>query len=384
MERLRILNAVAEALNSAPDAQQALARTLSLVTDFLGLKTGWVWLLDAETGQFYSATAQNLPPYLQEPVRMTGSSCWCLSLFRAGKLTPTNVDLIECSRLHPAVRENAAGETLGLCYHASIPLYFQDRPLGVMNVAAPAWRELSADELSLLSTIAYQAGIAVERARLAEESLRLARAEERSRFAREIHDTLAQDLTAILLHLESALKNVDPHPERAKERIRQALETAQGSLEEARRSVMNLRAAPLAGRSLKEALNALSRAFTSDTGIRAFLRIADVPSLSLRTEAELFRIVQEALANVRRHSNATEVRIVLQSIEERIELTIEDDGQGFDPQAVPARSQGIVGMRERAALLNGTLHLTGPPGGGVKIAVSIPLTEATHDSSPDR
>src|SRR5947199_8143300 len=120
---LTILNAIAEALNSAPDVQQALERTLALVADLLGLRTGWVWLLDRETGQFYSAAAQNLPPYLQEPVRMTGKSCWCLSLLREGRLTPTNIDLIECSRLQPAVAADDAEATSGLRYHASIPLY---------------------------------------------------------------------------------------------------------------------------------------------------------------------------------------------------------------------------------------------------------------------
>src|SRR5438105_9659253 len=82
---LRILNAIAEALNSAPDVQQALTRTLGLVAELLGLRTGWVWLLDPETQQFYSAAAQELPPYLKEPVRMTGSSCWCIRLFQQGK-----------------------------------------------------------------------------------------------------------------------------------------------------------------------------------------------------------------------------------------------------------------------------------------------------------
>ena len=73
---LTILNAIAEALNSSIRVDEALARTLSLVASLLDLRTGWVWLLDPETGHFYSAAAQNLPPYLQEPVRMTGRKCW--------------------------------------------------------------------------------------------------------------------------------------------------------------------------------------------------------------------------------------------------------------------------------------------------------------------
>ena len=84
---LAVLNAIATALNSSVDVHQALARTLALVADLLGLRTGWVWLLDPETDQFYLAAAQNLPPYLQEPVRMSGR--WCL-LHRS--LSPGRVD----------------------------------------------------------------------------------------------------------------------------------------------------------------------------------------------------------------------------------------------------------------------------------------------------
>jgi two-component system NarL family sensor kinase len=104
---LKILNAIAEALSSAPDVQRALDRTLAAVTGLLGLRTGWVWLLDPDSGQFCHAASLNLPPYLREPVRMTGKSCWCFDAFRDGELTPKNIDVLECSRLRPAVRASA-------------------------------------------------------------------------------------------------------------------------------------------------------------------------------------------------------------------------------------------------------------------------------------
>ena len=116
IRELRILNAIAEALNSSPDVQQALERTLGLVADLLGLRTGWVWLRDAETGQFYNAAARNLPPYLQAPVRMTGHQCWCIEEFNEGALTPKNIDVLECSRLRPAVQRHATDLTHGLAY----------------------------------------------------------------------------------------------------------------------------------------------------------------------------------------------------------------------------------------------------------------------------
>src|SRR5260370_33088234 len=100
---LEIVGAIAEALNSSPTVQEALDRTLALVTNLLGLQTGWVWLVDPDTGHIYSAAARNLPPYLQEPVRMTGSWCLCIQEFRNGSPTPRNAHATESYRFRPAV-----------------------------------------------------------------------------------------------------------------------------------------------------------------------------------------------------------------------------------------------------------------------------------------
>jgi two-component system NarL family sensor kinase len=371
---LHILNAIAEALNSASDVQQALTRTLALVADLLGLRTGWVWLLDAETGQFYNAAAQNLPPYLREPVRMAGRSCWCLDNFREGKLTPENIDVMTCSRLRAAVEADELDAIQGLRCHASIPLYFQEKPLGIMNVTGPDGRELTPAELRLLSTIAYQVGIAIERARLAEERSRLARAEERARMAREIHDTLAQGLTAIALHIEGALPHLETDPGRARERLRRALTMTRESLEEARRSVQNLRAAPLTDQPLAGALNALARAFTSETGVRVHVRILGEQALPLRVEAEFYRIAQEALTNAIRHAQATEVALALKVHADTARLVVHDNGRGFDPRRVPADRHGIVGMRERARLLGGSLRIESRQGRGTTVSIGLSLT----------
>jgi two-component system NarL family sensor kinase len=327
-----ILPAIGDALNRSPDVRQALERTLALLAEHLGLQTGWIWLLDPETRQFYLAAAQNLPPFLLEPVRMCGP-CLCNELFRTGKLSPSNVEMLECTRLSAGFGQVREG-TLGLRFHASIPLYFQDEPLGIINVTGPSWRELDADELCLLSTIACHVGVAVERARLAEESSRLARAEERTRIAREIHDTLAQGLTAIGLDIEGALHQIEASPERARERLQRALLTARESLEEARRSVLDLRTAPLAGRPLAEALAALARQFTSDTGVRVHVKSRGDESLPLRIEADLYRIATEALTNVRKHAHASLVEVALQPSEHEIQLSIHDDGRGFDRREI--------------------------------------------------
>jgi two-component system NarL family sensor kinase len=368
---LEIVGAIAEALNSSPSVQQALDRTLELVTDLLGLQTGWVWLVDRETGHIYSAAARNLPPYLQEPVRMSGSWCLCIDEFREGSLTPKNVDVMECSRLRPAVRARQTDLTHGLAHHASIPLSFQDKPLGIMNITAPAMRRLTREELRLLGTIGLQVGVAIERARLAEESAILARADERTRLARDIHDTLAQGLTALTLQIETALREVGRDPDRVRERLEKALATARANLDEARRSVTNLRDGATPGKPLAQALAALVREFTSESGIRVIFDSGGRCALPPSIEGEIYRIAQQALTNVRQHAQAKTVRVALACTRRRTSLTIEDDGVGFDARRVPADRHGIVGMRERARVAGGALRITSRTGKGTRVVVKV-------------
>ncbi len=367
---LEIVGAIADALNSSPTVQEALDRTLALVTDLLGLQTGWIWLTDRETGHIYSAAARNLPPYLQEPVRMTGSWCLCIEEFRNGSLTPRNVDVMECSRLRPAVRARQTNLTHGLAHHASVPLSFQGKPLGIMNITAPAMRRLTKDELRLLGTIGLQVGVAIERARLAEESAGLARADERTRLAREIHDTLAQGLTAIALQIETAIEHVGRDPKRVRERLEKALATARENLDEARRSVTNLRAGALAGKPLAQALAALLREFTSESGIRVTLETRGACVLTLPVEAELYRIAEQALANVQQHASAKHVVVSLVCTKRKTKLTIEDDGVGFDPRHVASDRHGIEGMRERARIAEASMRITSKRGQGTRIVVT--------------
>jgi len=356
---LEIIATVAETLNSAPDVQTALERTLELIARELDLDTGWVWLVDPETGHVYSAAARNLPPYLQEPVRMTGSSCWCIEQFRAGELDASNVDVMGCSRLRPAVNARRDDLTRGIAHHASVPLYFQDKPLGIMNVTAQEMRRLSARELRLLSMIGFQLGVAIERARLADESATHARADERTRLAREIHDTIAQSLTAIALEIEAG-------------RSEQALRITRATLDEARRSVMNLRAEPLAGKPLAQALALLVREFTSQSGIRVSLDTAAACALPLAVEAELYRIAEQALANVRRHAHAKTVRLTLGCTKRAVSMTIEDDGVGFSTRRIADDRHGVRGMRERARLAGGALRVVSRAGLGTRIVARIP------------
>ena len=149
--------------------------------------------------------------------------------------------------------------TDGLRYHASIPLYAHSKKVGVLNVGSVEWRELSTEDLRLLNTVGDLTSIAIERARLYEKSVETGAADERLRLAREIHDTLGQNLAAILMRLETldALLESDTDREKLSATVRDAMAMARGNLEDARRAVLDLRAAPLENLTLAEALEAL-------------------------------------------------------------------------------------------------------------------------------
>jgi two-component system NarL family sensor kinase len=370
---LSILNTIAEALNHEVDLSQSLETTLAKVTELFDLQTGWIWLLREETGKPYLAVAHNLPPALANAPRRMEGTCYCLDEYEAGDMSgAANVSVMICSRLKWLV-----DGTDGLRYHASIPLYAHGKPLGVLNVASTGWRELSPDDLRLLYTVGDLLSIAIERTRLFAKSAQFGAAEERNRLAREIHDTLAQGLAAIALQLETAdaLLDSGTNMDRAQKAVNQALSLARANLEEARRSVLDLRAAPLEGRTLADALAVLVKEYNTKWNLRIkFQLVGENRALPIRIDAGLYRIAQEALTNVIRHANAKRIKVELTITETTVTLIVQDDGRGFDPDQVPRGHYGIIGMNERARLLGGTLHLESTLGSGTRLAINLKIS----------
>ena len=373
---LSILNTIAEALNREVDLSGALQVSLAQVAHLLDLQAGWIWLLREDTGESYLAATLNLPPALANaPQRMEGT-CYCLDTFRAGDLDgAANVNVVTCSRL-----KSLADGTGGLRYHASIPLYAHGKQLGVLNVASPDWRQLSAADLRLLYTVGDLVSIAVERARLFARQAEFGATVERNRLAREIHDTLAQGLAAITMQLETAdaLLEADAGPAQARPAVNQALNLARANLEEARRSVLDLRAAPLEGRTLAQALAALADEESAKGAVPVrFHTTGGSRPLPNRVEAGLYRIAQEAVTNALRHASARAIRVKLLAQPAHVRLVVADDGRGFDASSLPAGRYGLAGISERAHLLGGQLTLQTSPGQGTRLEIVVPLGE-TH------
>lgn len=370
---LSILNTIAEALNREVDLLRALSVALGHVATLLDLHTGWIFLVDEDTGETYLAATQDLPPVLVQHPRLMQNTCYCLDTYLAGDMGgAANVNVITCTRLKGLV-----DGTDGLRYHASIPLYARGKKLGVLNVASRDWRELSADDLRLLYTVGDLLSMAIERALLFARRSEIGAVEERNRLAREIHDTLAQGLTAITLQLETAdaLLESNADTERVRKAVQQAMTLTRANLEEARRSVLDLRAAPLEGKTLAQAVADLLENWSKTAEVQTHLEIeGGRRSLPVRIEAGLYRVVQESLTNIRRHAHANTVTIRISMTPENVHLMIEDDGYGFDPSNIPQEGRyGLIGLNERVKLLGGTLNLQSNPNSGTRVEVQIPL-----------
>ncbi|MFQ5875546.1 MAG: histidine kinase, partial [Dehalococcoidia bacterium] len=201
--------------------------------------------------------------------------------------------------------------------------------------------------------------------------------EERNRMAREIHDTLAQGFTGIVLQLEAAEQASDDSPTEVPEHLSRAKNLARESLQEARRSVWNPVPQALERRPLDTALQEEVRRFGAAGTEKASFTLSGEPrSLPSELQAALLRICQESLTNVRRHARATEVKVTLSFEPESVCLGVEDDGVGFDVQSVKDGEMrtgfGLTGIEQRARLLRGTFALHSQQGKGTLVEVTIP------------
>lgn len=213
--------------------------------------------------------------------------------------------------------------------------------------------------------------------RLRQYALRIedqAALQERNRIAREIHDALGHALTAQSIQLENALVFLPPNAQKSQSFLEESQRLGATALQEVRRSIATLRSNPLQGRSLEDAIAVLIADFQTTTGIALNYQLQLSHPISTEIGTTLYRIVQESLTNISKHSGATQVSIQLQQRYNTLHLQIVDDGQGFDPER-NTTGFGLQGMRERTTALGGKFLLTSQLGQGCRITVSIPLPQ---------
>jgi two-component system NarL family sensor kinase len=261
------------------------------------------------------------------------------------------------------------------------PLLKGSEVVGLLSAQSYDLNNYRDGDAQLLMTIANHAVVAVEHARLFRQAQSLAIAEERNRLAREIHDTLAQGLIATILYLERLdLKLIDGDNS-IRQLIDRALTLTRDNLEEARRSVHDLRATPLEGRTLLEALHHLVDDLRDEGLFSVDLRAPmSLPLFAALVETALFRIVQEAISNCRKHSNCTSITVDVDLRDNDLWLCVIDDGCGFDVDEARDRPDrfGLASMFERVTQIGGTLDIRSQSGQGTTVSVNIPLDRAIH------
>jgi len=252
------------------------------------------------------------------------------------------------------------------------------RRLGRMAVTASAWgrgdfssaiRDKSADEIGQLAGELNRMSEQLQE--LIQTRQQLAGLEERNRLARDLHDSVKQQVFAISMNLGTVQTLWERDPAQARERLEAAMQQARQAQKELAMLIQTLRPVQMQGKGLVQALGEFLQDWQTQSGIHAEYQASEGFSLSDEKEQSLFRIVQEALSNAARHSGATKVHVALNAQGGQVIMTILDDGRGFDPDKVTG-GFGLKSMRERVQSHGGTLEIRSG-GNGTQITVTLPL-----------
>lgn len=288
------------------------------------------------------------------------------------------------------VRETAVWETLGIRSLMLLPLIAPSGHwVGLLVVGSRASRGLNRTVERDVQTIAAQVALTLDNMRLVARAKETGKLQERQRMAREIHDTLAQGFTSIVMHLEAAEQSLGNDNAITQLHLDQARQTARDSLGQARRVVDDLRPELLESAPLHEAIERVVRQWQTQTNIDTqFNTTGEIQPLHPEVEVTLLRGIQEALANVRKHARATLVSVTLSYLTNNVILDIEDNGVGFEAgkEKRDERSEkrvgnvdlisggfGLLAMRERVAELGGEVTVESEAGEGTTLAISIPV-----------
>jgi signal transduction histidine kinase len=201
----------------------------------------------------------------------------------------------------------------------------------------------------------------------------LATVQERNRIARDIHDSLGHSLTIFNIHLEAALRLLYSEPTEAEALLQEAKQIGKQSLKEVRESVMMLRADPIQGKSLQEAIALLIYEFEKNTGITPHHIFEVSINLSDALKITIYRLLQESLTNIYKHAAASQVAIAIQQVSTKIEVSIQDNGRGFDLNDYIS-GFGLQGMKERTVALTGDLQIKSSPNQGCEIKANFPIS----------
>jgi signal transduction histidine kinase len=369
------------AMDSATDRLgQHIART---ITEQLGAHSSSVWRRNetndligfefAFEGGHFVAKSDSIIAGLPLWLPMEESWPWPAA-FRAGK----HCLMEDIGNVAPfPLRDRLVA--IGIVTVLMVPMLVAGRLEGAISIRFTAKRVIRAEEIELAQALANQAMLAMQLTRLSAARRDAAVLEERNRMARDIHDTLAQGFTGVIVQLDAAedakqrglLQAMDEH-------LARAAGLARESLREARRSVQALRPQALEENDLCEALDTQFTKMTVGTHLLSeFVLRGDPKPLLPAWEEELLHIGQEALTNALRHARATHFRAQIEFFPDQVRLDLQDDGCGFDPSR-RHDGFGLLGMRERVQRMGGQLRIQSAPGEGTAVSITVPLTDQSQ------
>jgi len=383
----KALKQTLDVLANDPEIDEVLGHVLTVVTQVLEGSGSTLWLRDrdAETAKLHLVFrdghlvigAESGHRLAGQTLDLSRQDLFAFAVFRHGRPVwhevATSKALDDAAKTY--LREQGVKALLG------IPLILADKAIGAIVVRFPELRQFGSVELELAQGLAQQATLALQLTRLAEQARKAAISEERNRMAREIHDTLAQSFTGVLIQLQAARQVLDDVNPEATQHLESAIALARVGLTEARRSVRGLRPQLLRDGNITTALDQLVRQLGTDSLVHInFSANGDAQRfMSPDIEINLLRISQEAITNAMKHSGANQINVRLSAGREAVQLAIEDNGAGFDPHvSTLSRGFGLISMQERADRIGGDLTVLTKPGGGTKIHLLLPILRTTR------
>jgi len=347
--RTTLLLDVAAAANSSLDLDETLITTLDLLVNLIDASRVGVMLRDEASGKLEARLLR--PKQVVSPEDLAQITEACEAIAASGQSLYIASDA-EKGFYEPGIL---------------IPLRVHDRILGVLVIVGSQGGQFNPEQQTLFKSIADQLGVAVENARLYEQAEQAAVTMERSRLARDLHDAVTQTLFSASLIAEVLPKLWERNPEAGKQKLDELRLLTRGALSEMRTLLLELRPATLVEMDLGDLLRHLTNAFTGRTRIPAALTLDGQVDPPPDVKEVFYRVAQEALNNINKHAEATQVSIHLQRGEEQARMEIRDNGRGFDPQAVSPEHLGLGIMCERAEAIGAKIEIHSETGAGTRI-----------------
>ncbi len=369
--QLESLNEVMNVLVTEFDLNRLLQLIATRLRDLLGARAVTIALPYGSSARIEAAAGDDEETYVGLQVAPRSKTMRVLERRRSERVD---------SMLDDPEVDHESARRLGARASLYVPLVVRGAAMGVIaahDKQGPDPR-FSDDDVRIAEIFAGRAAVAVELSqRVARDALRrvvTAQELERRRLARELHDETGQALTSILLSLRTVEEAEDEHELRAA--VGEVRELVRSTLQDVRQLAVELRPKVLDDFGLVAALERLTQSFGEQTGMSVHFQQTWPTSDRLPAEIEtaLYRIVQESLTNIVKHARATSVSVVLTRKDDSVSVVVEDDGVGFEPHRAREDGIGLVGMRERVALLGGRLAIESRPGAGTTFVAEVPLT----------